>query len=154
MAKSKILRVSSKKDPQVGPQRHDLYEAAFTAYNDAMKHHYFLDAVGLIGSLIEDRLESLLNELDPDGDKSLKPLGTLIQRLNKMNIESFNKVLSEINSWKDKRNDAIHQLAKLLDPEFNKHYASLKKTAEEGFRNFRDLDKQYKAYMRAKNREN
>lgn len=139
---------------QIGEKRHKLYEAAFSAYNDAMKHHYYVEAVGLIASLIEDRLESLYNELNPEKDHSVKTIGDLINKLKKSVSGNFNDVIAKIEAWRPYRNDAIHQLAKLLDPEFSKHYESLKKTAEEGRTIFRELDKQYKAYMRLKEKDN
>lgn len=152
MAKAK--RISAKGNPLIGNQRYDLYEAAFAAYNNAMRHHYYLEAVGLIGSLIEDRLESLYNEFNPNGDHSVKTVGSLLKGFRKCPSEKFNEVLAKIDIWRPQRNDAIHQLAKLLNPDFYKHYDSLKKTAEDGLKIFRELDKQYKAYVRLKEKMN
>ncbi len=150
----KPIRTSAKGNSQVGKNRQNVYEAAFAAYDDAMKHRYYVEAVGLIASLIEDRLESLHNELFPEEDHTLKTIGNLTNKLKGSKIQFFDDVIKQIDDWRPYRNDAIHQLAKLLEPEFPKHYESLKRVADEGKKLFRELDKQYKAYMRAKNREN
>lgn len=141
-------RISSQCSPQIGTLRHELYKAAIVAYNDAFMHHYNVEAITLAESLIADRMESLANLLSEDKDYSNKTLGELIQYLRKQNIELIKNSLEHIDEWRKKRNDAIHQLAKSLDPDFRTHYNSTRQTAVDGMKCFREFDRQYKAYLR------
>ncbi len=146
-----MKRPSSTDNPKVGKQRHDLYESAISAYNNAIHHHYNVEAVALAESLIADRMESLANNLSSSKDYSNQTLGVLIRFLKQQNLSSFDGVLLQIDEWRRKRNDAIHQLAKCLDSDFQVHYSRIRQTAIDGLKCFREFDKQYKRYLRANN---
>lgn len=141
-------RPSSQSSPQIGALRHELYKAAIDAYKDALMHHYNVEAITLVESLISDRMESLANLLSENKDYSNKTLGELIGYLRSQNLELIEESLSHIDGWRKKRNDAIHQLAKCLEPDFKTHYNSTRQTALDGMKCFREFDKQYKIYLR------
>lgn len=148
-------------NPNVGSARHSIYKDAIDRYHMAMDSGFYIEAISLMESLISDRIESLLNACaerkNTDDSKrteySYQPLGSLVaSALKAEDIRNYQPMVEEVNKikdWKTKRNGAIHEMAKLSDTKigqpFSEKYANLKCVAEEGYRLFRELDKELMA---------
>ena len=133
-------------EPDVGEKRHNVYAGVIRQYHSAMSSGFFIEAISLMESIIADRLESLANELSASSNFSHCTLGRLLKYLkeeeqkNKIDTEIYT-CLEEIAVWKNARNEAIHEMAKLLDEVFETHYERLEEYADEGYDLFRKLDK-------------
>lgn len=140
MRNNKIRQVAN--TPQRGIERHDLYNATITRYNQAMAAGYYLEAITIMESLIADRLESYLIRATSDDRYAFKPLEKLITGLRASNDASM--PISDIEIWKNARNKALHEMAKIeLDQyeDFQTKYYKTKSCAEEGMILFRKIDK-------------
>lgn len=137
----------SKDQPNVGNGRREIIKAAIDQFDKAFKDGYYIECISLIESLIADRLESLSNQLHNSNYSDYQPLGTTIfdifKAKGKLDSDLID-IIDRINIWKDKRNEAIHEMGKLLPDlakTFDKRYGNLKEYAKEGKKLFRDLDK-------------
>jgi hypothetical protein len=98
----------------VGMQRYNLYKEAYAWIDIAIEKGFYLEAITIIESLITDRLESFLSYRVAE-DVSFKTLGPLITSVIK-NIEDEelrDLATTELNEWRDKRNDSLHEMVKL-----------------------------------------
>lgn len=145
-------------DPNVGFARYSIYKDTIDRYHVAMDSGFYVEAISLMESLISDRIESLLNACaerkNTDDSRNMEysylPLGTLVVSAlgteDIRNCQPMVDVMNKIKDWKTKRNGAIHEMAKLSDTEieqpFSEKYANLKGVAEDGYRLFRELDKE------------
>lgn len=121
-------------------------------YNMAMQSGFYIEAIALMESAISDRMESTLNYLFPFMDYSYGTIGYLADALSKTNCYS-SELLSEIKGWAKKRNNAIHQMMKLLsdqDKSFQERYDELEQCAKEGkvlFGKFENEHRKLKRYQ-------
>ena len=127
--------------PKKGMERHDLYDAAITRYNQAIGAHYYLEAITIMESLIADRLESYLIRTTTDKQYAFKTLEKLIAGLRASNDVAM--PISDIEIWKNARNKALHEMAKIeIDKyeDFQTKYDKTKSCAEDGMLLFRKID--------------
>ena len=143
-------------DPKVGVTRHDTYFAVIEKYQQALDNTYYIECISLMESLIADRLESLANQISKSKDYSYKTLEKLLEFLQgKKQKDSLNdeilQCLEYVVTWKNGRNMAIHEMAKLtnnLNEQFSTRYANLKSIAEYGYKLFRELDNSIRQYRK------
>lgn len=106
-----------KKGSEVGMKRYQIIKEAIGHIKKSIENEYYLESITLCESLIADRLESRLKYLTNSDKFSFKPLGELIKGI--INKESDQKLKDycnqELNSWKNKRNEALHAMAKIED---------------------------------------
>lgn len=139
------------------PDRSALYRAANGRIKDAIEQGFPLEAVGLLESIIADRLESHI------GDLSGKPvgfgtLGRLIPRAATLDDSAEMAQLAErLDAWRQERNRVVHEMAKVsvadaagVDWATRSRAAAV--VARQGIRLFRDLDKHIRARRRGGSR--
>lgn len=133
-------------ESNVNKRRHDVYSGVIRQYHYAMASGFYIEAIALMESIIADRMESMSNEISQTSNFSHKTLEKLLcfllgeKQKNEINEELY-KCLEEIAVWKDARNDAIHEMAKILNEQFDSHYDRLEEYADDGYDIFRKLDK-------------
>lgn len=135
-------------DSQVGQDRYQLYKASIDQYQKALKDGYFLECITLMESLIKDRLESIYNEIHHQDDTSKMPFGRMSNILNDLDETELKVKLDE---WIQKRNCAIHAMAKLQEHSgvtFEERYKSLHDIAEKGYELFKEIDKVIKRFRK------
>lgn len=120
MSKKKEIRATAQLNNKIGTQRYNTYKASINRVKKAIEEEYYLEAITLCESLIADRLESRLNHLTDSDDFSFKTLGCLHDGIRKheTNIELIQLVESRkgrLDIWRDKRNKALHAIAKIED---------------------------------------
>ena len=151
------LQKANQKRPvsnKTGKARQAQISMAMEQYNRAMKDCYYIEAIALMESAISDRMESALNYLFPNKDYSYNTVGFLAKCLldNQQFLnENWVAILEEIKQWSKQRNDAIHQMVKLmpdLSKSFQVRYKELKKCAKEGSKLFRMLDNEQRKTKR------
>ena len=137
-----------------GIPRHDRYKSAIERCNKAIQDGFVIEAIAIEESLIADRLESLTNEI-VGGGWSYKPAGKLVWHLlntlrSHMNEELI-ECLRNAQKWCNKRNIAIHRMAKLtpdMTSSFDEDYKKLSIVAKEGMIIFREIDKSIRHYRK------
>ena len=135
-------------DSQVGQDRYQLYKASIDQYQKALKDGYFLECITLMESLIKDRLESIYNEIHHQDDTSKMPFGRMSNILNDLDETELKVKLDE---WIQKRNCAIHAMAKLQEYSgvtFEVRYISLQDIAEEGYELLKAIDSAIRKYRK------
>jgi hypothetical protein len=134
----------------VGQARYHLYGKTLNRIKDAMEVGYYLEAVTLVESLIADRLEARL-ALCHDQDESKRKfstLGKLAEELSGKRLAepaSIKPYYEDVIEWADRRNKALHELAKLpenSEKDWDEEYKGVKDTAEEGLKIFRNIDQE------------
>lgn len=138
----------------VGKNRYEVIKDCIERYKSALDDEYYLEAIALIESLIADRMESRITELNklPHNFDTLNNLKTQLSKIE-TSKEIKNIINKDLNSWMGERNTAIHQSAKI---EYGKpksvsdHYKIAKITAEKGYKIFRALDKEINKLRRVK----
>ncbi len=135
--------------PGVAKNRFEILKEVIARYNKSMKEGYYLEAITLCESLICDRLESRIGELTRR-DPPFGMLGPLCTQLQK-GLETDAALITiydNINTlWREKRNKAIHQSAKISKAQpkvWSDFLNDAKKAAKEGMKFFRALDKELK----------
>lgn len=100
----------------IGSSRYNLYKQAYSRINDATKQGFYLEAITIIESLVSDRLESRLSFLK-GCDFSFKTLGGLIKESRKTETDSELRWLvdQDLDKWRNDRNKALHEMAKIAD---------------------------------------
>ncbi len=84
----------------------------FARINDAIEHRYFHEAICLIESLLDDRMESRTCD-HVEAFSGFKNLGPLLNRLAGCETDPRLCLLSqEVDSWRQGRN-AIHEVMKI-----------------------------------------
>ena len=135
-------------NPDVGEKRHIMYKKAWERYNEAHDAKYFIECIAIVESLISDRLESLSNQITASSKFSYSTLDKLITYLcGKNQIQLLNdeiiSVINKIKVWKNGRNRAIHEMAKLsedLTETFDQKYGELEQIADNGRELFNELN--------------
>lgn len=156
MEKKTKERPISKAKSEVGKTRQQLYAHVMAQYKKAMDEHFYIEAVALMDSIVCDRLESLAANLTENEPKFVnKNLDFLLREIPTDLIpEKIKPTLEELKEWKDNRNIAIHEIAKLqsdaLDKDFQAKYKENKAIAETGKKLFRKLDNEIRKYRRNK----
>lgn len=152
------IRPSIIDDSMVPGARYMTYYSAIEQYQKAFQQGYYIECISLMESLIADRLESLANQISSTKNYSYKPLERLLEYLlgtkqkDKLNDELLN-CLDDIKTWKDGRNMAIHEMAKLsedLEESFQTRYNKLKKIADNGYKVFRKIDNSIRRFRKIK----
>jgi hypothetical protein len=138
----------------IGRVRHNLYKRAYSRINEAIAQGFYLEAITLIESLIGDRLEHRLTFLKQQ-DFSFKNLGELIAEARKTEIDHKLKqlVLGPLDSWRQARNSAVHEMAKIADgdlPTWEERMSSLEIIATGGLTMLRDIDKRCQQLRKAR----
>ncbi|MDD2919324.1 hypothetical protein [Rhodoferax sp.] len=128
--------------PKSGPAqaRRRLYGNAITRINNAIEHRYPLESIALLESMMADRLEARLAWLHQQGvnKREFSTLGKLTQELcSALSNESdeAKSVYEAIKAWANRRNEALHQMAKLVEDDPKDWKARLREaqaTAEAG----------------------
>ena len=141
----------------VGKVRKDIYSSVMYSYEVALAHNFYLEAIALIESIIADRLESLCNEVTQSDVWSFKTLERLTdfvlgEKQSKQIPQEIRDVVKGIRQWKDGRNKALHEMAKIEDlgVDFNTKYAECRKIAVDGKKLFRRLDNEIRKWRRKK----
>jgi hypothetical protein len=146
MAKRIRAKGQNPKD-EVQQARYELYKNAIDQAAAAKGKGFYLEGITLFESLITDRLESLLSRVTGQ-EVSFKTLGFLI-RLVKEQQHTFSDefyllVNNDLDSWRNKRNRALHELVKLEEGKiegWENRYNGLETTYEKGYELFRQIDK-------------
>jgi hypothetical protein len=130
----------------VGAKRFRLLCAAAKKAAEAFHHGFYLEAITLTESLLATRLESRLTWVRECQGKSepvkFATLGYLCNELLKGDAKAapdwaaFEDPIRAIREWAEKRNGALHKMAKLVegDRDFNSNYNRCRITALGGFR--------------------
>ena len=98
----------------VSSERYDLYRCALGRIANAIESKFYLEAIGLVESLISDRLESRITEVTGK-DFSFKTLGQLIMKMKKIeqDINLRTIIINDLDRWREKRNIAAHEMVKI-----------------------------------------
>ena len=145
---SNRIRQTITDNPNVGGVRHDAYTLVIQRYQQAFQDGYYIECISLMESIITDRMESLANEISSSRKYSYKTMEKLLDYLKGENQKDFlNDIILQcldgIGMWKNGRNTAIHEMAKLPDDlteSFQTRYNRLETLAIEGYKLFRELD--------------
>ena len=152
MTKTITRKRATVKSDGVGTQRHNLYADVLNRINEAIENGFCLEAITLLESIISDRLESLCNEQTCSDKNSFDCLGDLIAEAKKYNIsESWIDILKRLKIWKDARNNALHEIAKIEAGDtssFADKYKPCKSHAKEGKKLFREVDREIRKYRK------
>ena len=121
---------------ETGQKRYQLYKKVHERINESIEKGFHLEAISLIESLISDRLESRITFLKGN-DFSFKTLESLIRRIEVEEDDREFKliVLDELKEWKNDRNKALHEMAKMEinDTEtWEERMVNVQKIAEDG----------------------
>src|SRR5262245_55875454 len=108
----------------VGTMRFRLLRAAAKRAAAAFKKGFYLEAITLTESLLATRLESRLAHVrdcqNKSGATSFSTLGRLCDALlhedakQAPHWEAFQAPIQEIKKWANSRNEALHEMAKLV----------------------------------------
>ncbi len=141
-------------NPKVREKIQKKYAASIARYNEAMKQKFYIEAIALTESIICDRLEVMIQHLCPTKKMEYQTIGKLVSFVKPHCASSATliTVLDEIKEWSQERNHAIHEMAKIqpidMDKIFAQSYKELRKTAQNGLKLFRKLDKEFEAYKK------
>jgi len=112
-------------DSGVGQLRQIVYKNGINQINKAMDAGFYIEAVMILDSIINDRLEARLLFLDSQYDKS--PLVSTFSTKNavdqvceKEEVEEFEIIYEEIKSWVNERNVVAHAFVKYTKTNINK----------------------------------
>ncbi len=106
---SKQRAKSSENDS--GELRHKLFKIGFARINDAIEHHYYLEAICLIESLLADRMESRAADHKEDY-RGFDCLGAILRKLDGEENPKLCKLNTKVNQWRCNRNE-IHEVMKI-----------------------------------------
>lgn len=147
---NKKTRPVAKPGTDIGQARYAQIKDGIDQYKKAMDAGFYIEAIALMESAISDRLESSLNYLHPKSDYSYRTIGMLANALLKAGYYS-DDTLNEIKNWAKIRNEAIHQMVKLLPNQsknFQDRYGDLKSCAEMGYAIFKKVNSENKKMIR------
>lgn len=130
-----------------GHKRYRIYQSVIDRYLKAKEQGFYLEAITLMESIITDRLESALiyrGELSQD-----KAFITLDRCLNKLKGKGIisEALFERIEIWKDERNHALHEMAKIEEGDessFEQRYSEQERVANDGYEIFKSLKKERK----------
>jgi hypothetical protein len=158
MEPTKKTRAIASDNNDVGQKRNKLFKGVIGRINNAIENGYYLEAITLEESLICDRFASrftYLYEKNHPSSKDLEKkskthfydimLGTITSEIDEIEeddeIKQFCK--KDLKDWKDRRNTALHEMAKLAedsDKIFSVEYAKLEEIAKNGLKVFRKIE--------------
>ena len=145
MPKSQRMIANSKEKAEF---RRVILKETISRCNQAIKAGYYLEAITLMESLIADRLESRALYLNKK-NASFQTLFNLCGLLNDDEFLSY--IIPDIREWSQRRNAALHTLAKIDDNNmvsFDQKYSVTKETARQGMQIFRRIDRALKQSRR------
>ncbi len=145
-------------NPDVRGIRYVMYKYAWDRYNEAYKAKYYIECIALVESLIADRMESLANEISASSKYSYSTLEKLITYLcgknqSQLLNDEIVSVINKIKVWKNGRNKAIHEMAKLsedLNETFEQKYGELSQIADKGRELFNELNNEIRKFRKNK----
>ncbi len=114
--------------------REDLYHHAYSRVNKAIARGFHIEAIAILESLMCDRLENLLQAINPESKVELGSLGKLYNSVNK-EVEIPVLLLADLKHWNKARGQVIHQLVKISDVDavnWRDRMAFARKTSREG----------------------
>lgn len=114
--------------------REDLYHRAYSRVNKSTARGFHIEAIAILESLMCDRLENLLQAINPESKVELGSLGKLYNSVNK-EVEIPVLLLADLKQWNKARGQVIHQLVKISDVEavnWRGRMAFARKTSREG----------------------
>jgi hypothetical protein len=127
---------SSADDEEVARLKGELHRQANGYLEAAIQSGYWFEAVAIVESLISDRIESYLAK--HHGIHTLNSLELNLRYLTK-EVSLYKsedlKLLSDLSSWKEQRNIAIHEIVKVRESEildWHQRLTHAKSTAIEG----------------------
>ena len=148
-------RIRAKAIPKtlVGKHRYVIYLNAYKRISEAVEAGFYLEAVTLIESLLADRLESRLSYVKGE-EFSFKTLDRIVNSAKGEPDDILRKIVqTDVTNWKDQRNKALHEMAKIEDGDWSlweNRYAKLNKITTNGMSILRSVDKRYKELFRQK----
>jgi hypothetical protein len=109
---------STASDKKISTLKGELHRQANGYLNAALNAGYWFEAIAIAESLISDRIESYLaKHHNLNGLNSLETnLKHLTNTVNLYTAEDL-KMRSDLYSWKDQRNIAIHEIVKVRENE-------------------------------------
>ena len=145
-------------NPDVGGICHIMYKQAWERYNEAHDAKYFIECIAIVESLISDRLESLANQISASSKYSYSTMEKLITYLcgknqSQLLNDEIVSVINKIKVWKNGRNKAIHEMAKLsedLNETFEQKYGELSQIADKGRELFNELNNEIRKFRKNK----
>lgn len=114
--------------------REDLYHRAYSRVNKAIARGFHIEAIAILESLMCDRLENLLQAINPESKVELGSLGKLYNSVSK-EIEMPELLLADLKQWNMARGQVIHQLVKISDVDavsWQHRMAFARKTSRDG----------------------
>ena len=118
----------------LGTNRYVIFRKAAERIKDAYHAGYYLDALALVASILEDRLHSRLAHLTKPKEIP-GSFGAMLRELIGREEGDFLAVVKAIDEWRPKRNDRIHGMSKLEDlngPRWEERLAGLAHSTAEG----------------------
>lgn len=130
-----------------------LYRAANGRVKDAIGQGFPLEAVGLLESMICDRLESHIQALTtkPGRFNMLRPLITLVTKEDPS--PEMTDLATRLDAWRLERNRVVHEMAKISIADagqvnWHARNQAAASTARRGQQLLRDLDRHVRASRR------
>lgn len=125
-----------------------MYKQIWYRYNETYDAKCYTECIALVESLIADRMKSLANEISSSSKYSYLTLERLVEyfsgkKQTPLLNEGINQTIDKIKVWKDSRNKAIQEIAKLsedLSETFEQKYSELSKIADKGRELFNELN--------------
>lgn len=144
----KIRKINTGPDASVATEKKELYRHTVKRINDANDAGFYLESVTLVESMITDRLEARRSKINNHSEEKRKfsTAGRLVDELcgeRAGESEELKLLYQEVRAWADRRNEVLHQLAKLAEGDqrdWPTKYAVAKPTALDGMALFRRLD--------------
>ena len=95
-----------------------LYQHLFTKMNNANKNSFYFETIWIAYSMIEDRINSVLNKTGGNRDRMIsKKMELLEKRKNVFVKAQFPKeFIRKISQWVDRRNKLSHEMANANKP--------------------------------------
>ena len=125
-----------------------MYKQTWDRYNETYDAKCYTECIALVESLIADRMESLANEISSSSKYSYLTVERLVEyfsgkKQTPLLNEGINQTIDKIKVWKDSRNKAIQEIAKLsedLSETFEQKYSELSQIADKGRELFNELN--------------
>lgn len=134
--------------PEKGQKRYRLYKDVIDHYHKAIENRFYLEAITLMESIITDRLESTLvyYGLIPCED-CFRTMESCIREFDTERGQGIlsDALLNRIKDWKNGRNHALHEMAKIEDGDntpFEQRYSDQERIAKHGYDIFNEIKKE------------
>lgn len=131
---------------EIGVLRYKTYKDLIDRMRVCITQGYYLEAIALQESIIADRLESRLKFLTGTDKYSFKHLEILIKAIKAFESDTRLRdlVVNDVDTWRDKRNKSLHQMAKIEQTNpltWGEKLTFVRQVAEEGSMLFREVVK-------------